>query len=134
MATIEATSDKRVVNNVMRHGYRVLSDEEKALMQKIKDDGLAFHELIAGLGGSRELSIAKTKVEEAVMWAIKHLTAETPTYTWLVYANSSDGRDDFTTGDHDGRAYQGVAINKSTPLESSDPADYVWKPYAGLGA
>ena len=30
---------------------------------------------IEGIGGSRELSIAKTKTEEAVMWAVKHITA-----------------------------------------------------------
>ena len=59
----------------MRHAYRVLSDEEKAAMQEIKDMGLAFHERIAVIGNSRELSLAKTKVEEAVMWAVKHITA-----------------------------------------------------------
>jgi len=30
--------------------------------------------VLEGLGSSRELSLAKTKVEEAVMWATKHLT------------------------------------------------------------
>lgn len=73
-ATVASTSDARTVNNVMRHAYRVLSDEEKKAMQEVKDLGLALHEKIAGLGISRELSIAKTKVEEAVMWAVKHLT------------------------------------------------------------
>ncbi len=75
MSTVDATSDSRTVNNVMRHGYRVLSDDEKAQMQALKDDGLAFWELIDGIGQSRELSIAKTKIEEAVMWAVKHVTA-----------------------------------------------------------
>ena len=70
-----STSDERTVNNTMRHQYRVLSDTEKAAMQKIKDDGLALHNLVAGLGNSREISIAKTKIEEAVMWAVKHITA-----------------------------------------------------------
>lgn len=73
-ATVASTSDARTVNNVMRHAYRVLSDEEKKAMQEVKDLGLALHEKIAALGISRELSIAKTKVEEAVMWAVKHLT------------------------------------------------------------
>jgi hypothetical protein len=73
-ATVASTSDARTVNNVMRHAYRVLSDEEKKAMQEIKDMGLALHEKIASLGASRELSIAKTKVEEAVMWAVKHIT------------------------------------------------------------
>lgn len=73
--SVSSTSDQRTVNNTMRHAYRVLSDEEKARMQKIKDDGLAFHDLVAGLGQSREISLAKTKIEEAVMWAVKHITA-----------------------------------------------------------
>lgn len=75
MATVDSTSDTRTVNNTMRHQYRVLSDGEKANMQAIKDAGLAFHDQIAGLGASREVSLAKTKVEEAVMWAVKHITA-----------------------------------------------------------
>lgn len=75
MATVESTSDERTVNNTMRHKYRVLSDAEKTNMAEIKDMGLRFHELVSGLGQSRELSIAKTKIEEAVMWAVKHITA-----------------------------------------------------------
>lgn len=75
LATVDSKSDNRIVNNTMRHTYRVLSDEEKAAMQEIKDMGLAFHDRIAALGNSREVSIAKTKVEEAVMWAVKSITA-----------------------------------------------------------
>lgn len=74
MSTVSSTSDERTVNNVMRHAYRVLSGEEKAQMQAIKDMGLQFHDLIEGIGGSREISLAKTKIEEAVMWAVKHIT------------------------------------------------------------
>jgi hypothetical protein len=59
----------------MRHAYRVLTDAEKATMSAIKDKGLEFHELISGIGNSREVSIAKIKIEEAVMWAVKHITA-----------------------------------------------------------
>ena len=72
--TVESTSDQRTVNNTMRHAYRVLSDEEKAQMQSVKDAGLNFHSLVESLGNSRETSIAKTKIEEAVMWAVKELT------------------------------------------------------------
>lgn len=75
MQTVDSASDERTVNNVMRHAYRVLGDDEKANMQKVKDMGLEFHEFVASLGASRELSVAKTKVEEAVMWAVKHITA-----------------------------------------------------------
>lgn len=75
MSTVSSVGDDRVVNNTMRHAYRVLSDEEKAAMQKIKDVGLSFHGLLEAIGHSRELSVAKTKIEEAVMWAVKHITA-----------------------------------------------------------
>ena len=43
-------------------------------MSRIKDMGLEFHEFVAGIGQSRELSLARTKIEEAVMWAVKHVT------------------------------------------------------------
>lgn len=74
-AFVSSTGDGRTVNNAVRHAYRVLSDDEKATMQEIKDKGLALIELIDSVGSSRELSIAKTKTEEAVMWAVKHVTA-----------------------------------------------------------
>lgn len=74
MTTVNSASDERIANNVMRHEYRVLSPEEKAQMQGIKDLGLQFHNLVEHVGTSRELSLAKTKIEEAVMWAVKHIT------------------------------------------------------------
>jgi len=74
-AKVDSTSDARTVNNVMRHEYRVLSDEEKEWMRWFKDHGVAFVTACDEYGGSRELSIAKTKMEEAVMWAVKHITA-----------------------------------------------------------
>ncbi len=74
MTTVDSTSDERTANNTMRHQYRVLSDAEKAQMQMIKDKGLDFHVFLEGVGQSRELSLAKTKIEEAVMWAIKWIT------------------------------------------------------------
>ena len=71
---LKSTDDDRTRNNVMRHEYRVLSDEEKMQMKLIKDLGLDFVQLLDRMGNSRELSIAKTNVEQAVMWAVKHLT------------------------------------------------------------
>ncbi len=44
-------------------------------MVDIKDAGAAFLKLVDGIGPSREMSLAKTKIEEAVMWAVKHITA-----------------------------------------------------------
>lgn len=61
-------------NNIMRHNYKALSEAEKSNMQKIKDKGRDFHQFVEFLGNSRETSLAKTKIEEAVMWAVKHVT------------------------------------------------------------
>ena len=72
--TVDSASDERIVNNVMRHEYRVLDDREKRQMEQAKDLGLQFHQWCSDVGGSEELSLAKTKIEEAVMWAVKHIT------------------------------------------------------------
>jgi len=61
--------------NVMRHKYKEMTPKDMADMKSIKDIGLAFHELCDALGPSREMSIAKTKIEEAVMWAVKGITS-----------------------------------------------------------
>ncbi len=76
---VDSTSDDRTVNNVMRHEYRVLDDNEKVDMQAIKDAGLDFYKHIETveshyLTTSPKLELAKMKVEEAVMWAVKHIT------------------------------------------------------------
>lgn len=82
---IDSTGDDRTVNNTMRHKYRVLTEQEKADMQTIKKLGQTFvqlcwdinngHVQVSVPSSSRELSIARTKMEEAVMWACKHITA-----------------------------------------------------------
>lgn len=73
---VDSTSDARTVNNgnIMRHNYRVLSDVEKEKMTQLKDLGAQFTLLCDSIGSSRELSLAKTKMEEAVMWSVKHVT------------------------------------------------------------
>ena len=75
---VDSTSDKRTVNNVMRREYKVLSDNDKIDMKHIKDLGLEMHDYLEGLQQeteqSKELEIAKQKIEEAVMWAVKHIT------------------------------------------------------------
>jgi hypothetical protein len=71
---LKSDSDKRTVNNTVRHQYRVLTDAEKSQMVAIKDLGLNFLSLVDQLGNKREYSVAKTKIEEAVMWAVKGLT------------------------------------------------------------
>lgn len=72
---VDSTSDDRTVNNVMRHEYRVLSEEEKKTMKAIKDKGLEFLAYIeTALPPSRERALAVTNLEQAVMWAVKGLT------------------------------------------------------------
>lgn len=71
---VRSTDDDRVANNTVRHQYRVLTDAEKQQMVDVKDLGAAFINKCGEIGGSRELSIAVTKIEEAVMWAVKHVT------------------------------------------------------------
>lgn len=71
---MQSSSDERVVNNAVRHEYRVLTDLEKNHMQEIKDIGLSFIQHCQTIGASREMSLAITRVEEAVMWAVKHIT------------------------------------------------------------
>lgn len=72
---MKSTEDSRTQNNVVRHEYRVLTDAEKVEIGTIKDMGRDFIERLEQLGGSRELSLARTNMEQAVMWAVKHLTA-----------------------------------------------------------
>lgn len=94
--TVASQSDDRTRNNAVRHQYRVLSDEEKAQMLAVKDKGAEFLALIDSLRSqpepigdegegdemfgsvayiNRELDIAAERIEEAVMWAVKHITA-----------------------------------------------------------
>lgn len=71
---VDSAADNRTANNTMRHQYKILTEAEKAQMVKIKDMGLMFDVFINTLPSKREYSIAKTKMEEAVMWAVKGLT------------------------------------------------------------
>jgi hypothetical protein len=87
---VDSASDDRTANNAVRHKYRVLSESEKLQMQAIKDKGAEFLNMIDSLRGpapamtiadasagifERELNIAAERIEEAVMWAVKHITA-----------------------------------------------------------
>lgn len=86
---IASTDDKRVENNPpqtiaapvvgpdpMRLRYRVLTDGEKISMACVKNDLDAVWRYLDRMGQSRELSIAKTHLEEACMWAVKHITGD----------------------------------------------------------
>ncbi len=69
-----STDDKRVHNNLFRHQYRQLDGNEKMQMQAVKDQALSLHVTMTSIGDSREMSLAKTRLEEAVMWCVKHIT------------------------------------------------------------
>ena len=71
---VDSTSDDRTVNNVVRHQYRVLTEAEKAQMAALKDLGAAFIAKCQEIGASREMSLAITNAEQAVMWAVKAVT------------------------------------------------------------
>lgn len=89
---VESTSDQRTVNNHLRHQYRVLTDDEKALVAEIKDKGAEFIDLLHKAGatgpydrfgahggdpnrfGSRNLALAFGHIEDAVYRAVKHVT------------------------------------------------------------
>ena len=76
MDPVDSASDARTVNNTLRHQYRVLSEDEKRSMTDIKDAGELFLSIVSKLTPhGRERSIAITKIEEAVMWSVKGLTA-----------------------------------------------------------
>ena len=71
---VASESDDRTANNAVRHAYRVLTDDEKRQMVELKDIGAAFIAKCQKIGGSRELSLAITNAEQAVMWGVKHVT------------------------------------------------------------
>ena len=74
---IDSTSDERTANNVVRHEYRTLSDEEKAKIGAVKDAGAQLIRQIdetSPFGRSERMTLAVHKVEEAVFWAVKDLT------------------------------------------------------------
>lgn len=61
--------------NVFRPVYRTLTEEEKKKIDLLKDHAGYLYDLIDSVPDGREKSIAKTKLEESVMWAVKGLTA-----------------------------------------------------------
>lgn len=77
--TYEPTETETVANNVFRQKYRDLPEKEKAEVSNIKNDAALLWELIDDITSShpdaaREAAIAKTKLEECVMWAVKGIT------------------------------------------------------------
>jgi len=56
----------------VRATYRELDDVEKRAITQIKERGQLLFDSCSGAG--REMALARTKIEEAVMWAVKGIT------------------------------------------------------------
>jgi hypothetical protein len=53
-----------------------------------------------------------------------------PTYTWIAYSDSPNGANMYQVPTAT-TIYIGIATNKTTDVESSSPADYVWSKFKG---
>jgi len=63
------------MDQMRKEEWKPLTDEQKTNVAEIKELGNKFYHGLTCLKPSREVSIAKTKIEEAVMWAVRHITA-----------------------------------------------------------
>jgi hypothetical protein len=72
---MESVDTNKLSNpDVMRMEYRPLNADQSAQILAIKGNAASLYGHLCTFGASRELSLAKTKLEEAVMWATKHIT------------------------------------------------------------
>lgn len=60
--------------NEFRSTYRTLTAEENALMLDVKNKAQAMYDVLQRCTQDRYLALAKTKLEESVMWAVKGIT------------------------------------------------------------
>lgn len=61
--------------SIFRPKYKLLSDQEKAEIDLVKARAEELLKAIENGPAGRERSIAVTKLEESVMWAVKGMTA-----------------------------------------------------------
>lgn len=69
--------------DTFRKEYKPLNDEQKALMLEIKEQAEKLETLFGQIGGNqtidvstgRLVSLAKTNLEQSIMWAVKAVTA-----------------------------------------------------------
>lgn len=77
--TFEGAPDARQEGDItpsrFRPRYRALTEDEKELHDTIKELAEFLEGAYGDITPCRETSIALTKLEESVMWAIKGLTA-----------------------------------------------------------
>ena len=62
------------MSDVFRSVQRELTDAEKATVAELKDLAGKLHDIMASSAPGGEIALAKTKLEEAVMWAVKGIT------------------------------------------------------------
>jgi hypothetical protein len=64
------------MTDVFRKEYVPLTDVKKKLISNIKDDAQKLYDSIeASLGAdTRMLALAKTNLEQSIMWAVKAIT------------------------------------------------------------
>jgi hypothetical protein len=74
-ATPATLRSDAVARAAVRADYRVLTEAERGRIVALKAAGAAFIALCREVGSSREMSLAVTNVEQAVMWAVRHVTA-----------------------------------------------------------
>lgn len=60
--------------NVFRKSYRPLTEEESNLIKAIKDHAEVMFDLIERMKQGRYSALAKTSLEESVMWAVKGIS------------------------------------------------------------
>lgn len=63
--------------NIFRPQYKELSEDEKNLINSIKNKAQELYNLYPqkyGIGVSREIYLGMTALEESVMWVVKGLT------------------------------------------------------------
>jgi len=70
---IETLEYLNLDNNLLRPKYPDLTGEQKEQLKGVKDLAYDFWLMLNDLGVSRELSLAKTYLEETVMWASRHI-------------------------------------------------------------
>lgn len=70
---IETLEYLNMDSNLLRPKYPELTGVQKEQLKGIKDIAYDFWMTLNKLGVSRELSLAKTYLEETVMWASRHI-------------------------------------------------------------
>ena len=69
------SDDVAMPTSRFRLQYRALTDDEKALHDEIKNKAAEMEHLITRTGSGRYRALSLTALEEAIMWAVKELTA-----------------------------------------------------------